>query len=328
MPLSRSIAVVSGLLLATSALATASDEFHALLDEAWQARLANSPMTASQMGDKRYNEQWRDRSIAAIEAQQAQAREFLRRTYAIDRNALSETDQLNYELYRRGLQTTVDGFQFNGHLLPFSHRGGVQNLENNATRLNFAAVKDYDDWLVRMSKVPDVIDQTIKLAEQGRKSNYMPPKVQMQRIPDQIAAQLVDEAEASPFFKVFAELPDSIGDDEQGRIRATARETIESSILPAYRKLARYFSDTYLPACRDSIGLSSLPNGSAWYEHRARRYTTTQMTPDDIHRLGLNEVRRIRDEMQEIIDEVDFAGRLRGLPGFHAQRSTVLFRQP
>ncbi|MGI9271642.1 MAG: DUF885 domain-containing protein [Woeseiaceae bacterium] len=305
---SRSLAVVLGLLVSASTFAAASDEFHALLDEAWEARLLNSPMMASQMGDKRYNDRWRDRSIAAIEARQAQARDFLRRTYAIDRNALSESDQLNYELYRRGLQTTVDGFQFNGHLLPFSHRGGVQNLENDATRLNFETVKDYDDWLARMSKVPVVIDQTIKLAEQGRKSGYVSPKIQMQRIPDQIAIQLVDDVEASPYYKIFAKLPASIDDAEQQRIRATARETIKTSILPAYKKLDRYFSNTYLPACRDSIGLSSLPNGSAWYEHRARRYTTTQMTPDDIHRLGLNEVRRIRDEMQQIIDQVDFAG--------------------
>ena len=301
-------AVLTSLFFSASVFADASDDFNALLDEAWEARLANSPMAASQLGDRRYNDQWSDRSIAAIEAQQAQSRDFLRRAYAIDRNTLTESDQLNYELFRRSLQTTVDGYQFNGHLMPLHHRGGVQNLENNANNLRFESLKDYDDWLARMSKVPDVINQTIKLAERGRKEGYLPPKILMQRIPDQIAAQLVDEAEASPFYKVFAELPDSITDEEQGRIRASARETIKSSILPAYNKLADYFSKTYLPACRDSTGLSSLPNGSAWYEHHARRYTTTQMSPDEIHRLGLNEVRRIRDEMQKIIDDVDFAG--------------------
>jgi prolyl oligopeptidase len=211
-------------------------------------------------------------------------------------------------LFRRTLQTSVDEFQFNGHLMPLHHRGGVQNLENNANYLSFESVKDYDDWLVRLSKVPDVLAQTIELAELGRKAGYLPPKVLMQRIPDQIAAQLVDTAEDSPFYGVFAELPDSINADEQGRIRASARDTISKSIVPAYRKLARYFADTYLPACRDSIGLSSLPNGSAWYEHRARRYTTTAMSPDDIHRLGLDEVRRIRDEMQSIIDDLGFSG--------------------
>jgi prolyl oligopeptidase len=304
----RFCAIVFTLLFTVSAFAAGSDEFAALMDEAWQAELANSPLKASRLGDRRYNDRWKDQSISAIESQQAQTRDFLRRAYAIDRNALSEEQQLNYELFRRTLQDTVDAYQFNAHLTPLSHRGGVQNLENNTNYLSFESVKDYDDWLVRMSKIGEYVEQTIKLAEAGRKEGYLAPKVLMQRIPDQIAAQLVDNAEDSPFYGLFEELPASISDQEQRRLRATARDTIENTVLPAYQKLARYFNDTYLPASRDSIGLSSLPNGSAWYEYRTRHYTTTQMSPDDIHKLGLTEVSRIHEEMQEIIDEVDFEG--------------------
>jgi prolyl oligopeptidase len=288
--------------------ATPVDEFHALLDEAWEWELENYPMFASQLGDRRYNQHWQDRSIEAIEKRQAETRAFLKRVYSIDRNALSESDQLNHELFRRSLQSEVDGMAFNGHLMPLHHRGGVQNLDSDTNYLNFASVNDYEDWLVRMSKVDDVVEQTIQLAERGRKAGYMPPKILMQRIPGQLKAQLVDDAEASPFYAIFEEMPSSIDDDDQQRLRSMARDTIGETILPAYRKLARYFSDTYLPASRDSIGLSSLPNGSAWYEYHARRFTTTQMSPDDIHRLGLTEVRRIRDEMQKIIDDVDFEG--------------------
>jgi len=136
----------------------------------------------------------------------------------------------------------------------------------------------------------------------------MSPKILMERIPDQIAVQLVDDAEASPFYKIFAEMPDSISAEDQERLRALARETISETVLPAYRELDKYFSGTYLPASRESIGLSELPNGNEWYKHLARQFTTTQMSPDDIHRLGLNEVRRIRDEMQKIIDGLDFGG--------------------
>ena len=226
----------------------------------------------------------------AIERNQQQSRDFLRRVYAIDQSALSEVDQLNFELFRRTLQNRVDGYQFNAHLMPIHHRGGVQNLENNANYLSFETLQDYEDWLARMDKVDEYIDQTITLAEEGRKQGYIPPKILMDRIPDQIAAQLVDDAEDSPFFKVFEQLPASISEEEQGRLRAAARSTIEDTILPAYKKLDRYFNNTYLPAARDSIGLSALPNGSAWYEERARVYTTTAMTPDDIHKLGLSEV--------------------------------------
>jgi prolyl oligopeptidase len=136
----------------------------------------------------------------------------------------------------------------------------------------------------------------------------MPPKILMQRIPDQIAAQLVDNAEDSPFFATFADLPDVIRSGEQARLRAAALESIEDVVVPAYRRLDKYLQDTYLPASRDSIGMSELPNGMAWYELRTRNYTTTNMSPDDIHALGLGEVKRIREEMQKVIDEVDFDG--------------------
>jgi prolyl oligopeptidase len=292
----------------SAAVATAADDFAALLDEVWEWQLAENPMFASQLGDKRYNDRWSDNSLEAIERQQQETRAFLQRIYEIDRSALSETDQLNYELFRRQLQDSVDTSAFSGHLLPFYQRGGVQNLDSNTNSLRFTTVKDYEDWLARLGKIDVVIEQTIALAEKGRKAGMVSPQTLMQRIPAQIAVQLVDDPEASPFYKVFAEMPDDIADEDQERLRALARDTISETVLPAYRKLDKYFSGTYLPASRESVGLSELPNGRAWYEHVARRFTTTQMSPDEIHRLGLNEVRRIRDEMQKIIDGLDFGG--------------------
>jgi len=296
------------LTLASAATADPAEDLSALLDEAWEWQLAENPMFASQLGDRRFNDQWSDQSVAAIERRQDETRAFLRRVYAIDHSALSEAEQLNCELFRRQLQDEVDLFKYNGHLLPFYQRGGVQNLDNNTNSLSFKSVEDYEDWLARMSKVDVVIEQAMDLAEKGRKAGLMSPRILMQRIPNQIAAQLVDDPEASPFYKVFAEMPATISDPDQQRLRASARETITATVLPAYRELNEYFSETYLPASRESIGLSELPDGSEWYEHRARQFTTTQMSPDDIHRLGLNEVRRIRDEMQIIIDGLDFGG--------------------
>jgi prolyl oligopeptidase len=130
----------------------------------------------------------------------------------------------------------------------------------------------------------------------------------MQRMPDQIAVQIVEFAADSPFFRPFAELPESIPAADRERLRAEATDVIEDTVVPAYRKLDKYFNKKYLPAARDTIGLSSLPNGSAWYEHQARSYTTTRLSPDEIHRIGLDEVKRIRDEMAEVISEVEFEG--------------------
>ena len=324
------------LLLAAAGIARAdaTDEFHALLDEHWEWRLQSNPIMASGMGDRRYNRDWPDRSLDATERRHREAREFLRRAYAIDRDALSGEDLLNHELFRRLLQDRVDEFQFNGHLLPFGQRGGVQNLDGTTDRLRLVTVGDYDDWIARLGKIDVVIEQTIERAEKGRKSGIVPPRIIMERLPDQIAVQLVEVATDSPFFEPFANLPETFPPGDRERLRAEATEVIEKTVLPAYRKLDRYFNERYLPAARDSIGLSSLPNGAAWYEFRARSYTTTRLTPDDIHRIGLEEVKRIRDEMIEVMDEVgfdgsfeDFLAHLRTDPQFYFDDPDDLYRE-
>jgi len=303
--------VLLGLSVAGTAVADATADFRTLLDEHWEWTLANTPLLASSLGDRRYNQDWGDRSPSGIERRHTETRDFLRRAYVIERAALSEADQLNYELFRRQLQDEVDGHQFKGYLLPFDHQGGVQNLDNVTTRLRLQTVQDFDDWLARLGKIDEVIEQTIELAEKGRKEGIVSPAVLMQRIPDQISAQLVEFAPDSPFFKPFASLPESFTAADRERLRAAATATIEKTVLPAYRKLDRYFSRRYLPAARPSIGLSELPNGKAWYEHQSRSYTTTRLSPDEIHRIGLDEVKRIRDEMQQIIAEVGFDGSFR-----------------
>ncbi len=305
--------VICWLLLGTSgpAFGDTTTEFEALLDEAWEWNLAENPVFASSLGDKRFDDRWQDLSPDAIEGRHETQREFLRRVYAIDRTQLSEADQLNYELFRRLLQDDVDSFRFQAHLMPFDHRGGIQNLDQTTLGLRLASVRDYDRWLARMAAIEDRIDQQIELAERGRKAGITPPRILMERLPDQLALQVVETSEESPFYRVFEDLPASFPDSEQERLRTAALETIEDSILPAYRKLESYFNSKYLPACRESVGLSQLPDGPAWYEHLAREFTTSRLSPDEIHRIGLDEVKRIRDEMHAIIDEVGFDGSFR-----------------
>jgi len=300
--------ILMSVFLAGNALADATSEFKTLLDEHWEWTLQNSPVMASTMGDRRYNQAWGDYSLAGIKQDHLEAREFLRRAYAIDRNALSDDDKLNHELFRRQLQDEVDAHQFRAYLLPFDHQGGIQTLDGLTNRLRLTTVQDFDDWIARLGKVDDMVDQTIELAEAGRKAGIVSPAVLMQRIPDQLSVQVVEFAADSPFFKPFASLPESFSAAERERLRAAATDVIDKTVLPAYRKLDKYFSKKYLPAARESIGLSSLTNGSAWYEERARSFTTTRLTPDEIHRIGLDDVKRIREEMQEIIAEVEFEG--------------------
>jgi len=328
--------ILASLLLANTgmALADPNTDFDALLEEHWAWTLDNSPVMASMMGDRSHNQDWGDQSLGALEQEHNETRDFLRRTYAIDRNALSTDNQLNYELFRRQLQDDVDEHQFNGDLMPFSHQGGIQTLNNLTSRLRFSTVQDYDDWIARLGKLDVVIEQNIALAEAGRKAGLMPPTVLMQRIPDQLAGQIVEFAADSPFFVPFDTLPETFSAADRERLRAEATEVIEDSVIPAYKKLDNYFNTKYLPAATQSIGLSSLENGSAWYEFQARSYTTTRMTPDEIHRIGLDEVKRIRDEMQLIIAEVGFDGsfqefleHLRTDPQFYFETPEELYQE-
>ncbi|MEO1246148.1 MAG: DUF885 domain-containing protein [Pseudomonadota bacterium] len=288
--------------------ASVDDDFEALLDEVWEWQLAANPMFASQLGDLRYNRSWRDSSPDAVNERHLATRAFLRRLIAIDSDALDEGNRLNYELFRRELTSDVERHQFNAHLLPFSHRGGLQNLDSRADLIPLETVAHFEDWLARLGQLDTLVEQQIALAEAGIEAGVVPPGVLMQRIPAQLDAQLVDDPAASPFYRVFETLPDEFGAEQREALQQAARRTIERTVLPAYRRLARWFDDRYLPAARDSIGLSELPNGGSWYEFLAREYTTTRMTPDEIHRLGLDEVKRIRDEMMQIIDEVGFDG--------------------
>jgi prolyl oligopeptidase len=222
--------------------------------------------------------------------------------------------------------------QFRDYLMPVNQRGGVQTLDEVAERIRLSTVKDFEDWLARLASIETVLEQTMALQEEGRRKGYMPPKILMERVPDQIAAQLVENAEDSPFYQAFVEMPDSIAADEQQRLRRAAKTVIDEKLVPSYRKFSRYFNDTYLPASRESIGASELPDGNAFYEYRTRLYTTTSMTPDEIHRLGLSEVQRIRGEMQLIIDELEFTGSfqdflefLRTDPQFYYETPEELF---
>lgn len=319
------------------AAAGPAEDFAALVSEEWEWRLKSEPMSASYIGDRRYNDRWQDRSLAAIDRRASELRDFLRRLYAIDRSALSGDALLNYELFRRDLQDRVDAHSFSvvenfdgfdSYLMPFSQRGGVQNLENSASYLRFTTTRDYEDWLARIDGIGEVVTQAIARAERGRESGYTAPRILMERVPSQIALQLVDDPEASPFWRIFEQMPETIPAAEQERIRALARRKISDVVLPAYRRLDRYFSETYLPASRESIGLSQLPKGAEWYEFLARYYTTTRMTPDEIHRLGLEEVRRIREEMDEVIHEVGFEGDFADFLGFLRSDPQFYYESP
>lgn len=286
----------------------ASKALHQLFDEEWERGLRENPVNASYQGDKRYNDRWSDASLAAIEASQAADRKALERIRAIDRNALSSADQLNYDTFLWLQEKAVERQKFRTYLQPISHQGGVQTLDGIAEILPFASTKDYRDWLKRMDAIPVVVDQTIALMREGAKAGSMPPKVLMQRVPRQIAAQIVEDPTQSPFYGAFQKFRDGVPQSDRAALQAEAQRIIRDRIVPAYRALQTYFNNEYLPKTRESIAAADLPDGKAYYDYLAGYYTTTSLTADEIHAIGLKEVARIRAQMEKIRQEVGFKG--------------------
>jgi len=283
---------------------------HALFAEEWERSLRESPENASYNGDRRYNDRWTDASLDAIAAREAGDRSALERLEAIDRATLSATDQLDYDTFHWQLQHSVERQKFREYLLPIGHQGGPQTIDGIAEVLPFATIEDYEDWLKRLQALPVVVAQVMLLMDEGVKAGNLPPRVLMQRVPAQIAAQVVDQPEKSGFYKPFLKMPEGIADAQRARLQAEAGRIITSDVVPAYRRLQAYFNDEYLPRTRDSIAASDLPDGKAYYDFLAGYYTTTDLSADEIHDIGLKEVARIRAEMEKVRTSTGFHGSL------------------
>lgn len=283
---------------------------HAFFAEEWERGLRENPESASFEGDRRFNDRWSDNSLEAIAASEAADREALARLKRFDRGKLSPADQLNYDTYLWLQEKSVQRQAFREYLQPMGHQGGVQTADGLVEGLAFNETRDYRDWLARMRALPKAIDQTIALMREGVKAGNVPPRVLMQRVPAQIAAQIVDDPAASPFFRPFAKFAAGVPESERAALQAEARKVIAEQIVPAYRKLQTYFNDAYLPKTRTGIAVADLPNGKAYYDFLAGYYTTTGLSADAIHDIGVKEVARIRAEMEKIKAEVGFKGAL------------------
>ena len=293
--------------LTITACGTGNDEsFNQILDDEWKRGIQENPVYASYMGDKSANQDWPDISEGAVRERQKKTREVLEQIRSIDPQSLSIENQLNYRLFLYNYERSVRGQKFDSHLLTFGQRGGIQLEHETAEGLSFNTSQDYKDWLVRLEKLPTLIDQHMNLGRLGIERKITAPNILMQRVANQIQLQLVDNPEESPFFNVFVDIPENIQDRET--IQSMARDVIKSKVIPAYYKLNDFFTEEYLPASRTTYGVLDLPNGFEWYENLARYHTTTDLTPDEIHEIGLSEVERIRSEMQEVIDSLGFDG--------------------
>ena len=215
-------------------------------------------------------------------------------------------------MFIRARQESIDGYEHPSHLLPVSQFFGTPNLFaslGSGTGVQpFATVEDYDNFIARADGFAVWIDQAIANMREGMDKGIVQPKVLMEKTLPQLAAHVVDDVEASVFYAPVRNMPESFSDSERERLTGAYRAMIRDVIVPAYAGLHDFIRDEYLPACRDTYGLGALPGGEAWYAYRVRVQTTTNLSPDEIHQIGLDEVARIHQEMDAIIERVGFDG--------------------
>ena len=283
---------------------------HALFDREWRYELQENPTRASQLGDRRWNDRWPDRSLAAIQRRHEHNVQVLKELSQIDRSKLSTADQLNYDLFKKDYETDIEEHQYRWYLVPLNQRGGIQTQNELADSLRFATVKDYEDWIARLNSFPAYMDQTMALMREGSKARMVLPKVIMQRVPGQIEKQLVTKPEDSPFYKPFKRYPANISSADQQRLSRAAVAAISANIIPSYQRFNKFFVGEYLPSTFDEVGAWQMPQGEAMYAFLTRKFTTTNTTPREVHERGLSEVKRIRAAMHDVMNKVGFKGTL------------------
>jgi uncharacterized protein (DUF885 family) len=302
------IPVSPGPAAAATGRADETTRLHALFDQEWERLLKENPTFASSLGDRRYNRRWEDLSVAAVTRSHKAELAALERLERIDRDALPASEQLNYDLFQSGYRDSVEGYRFRDFLMPIGHQYGIQLPDNMVSLIPFETERDYRDWAVRLRAMGRQIDQTIALLKQGLKEKRTLPRVVLERVPDQIRTQLVTNPEDSALYSPYREIPDSIPAATQKRLRADGRAAVKNVVVPGYRRLLDFFERRYLPGSRTSIAATELPDGRAYYAYAVRSHTTTGLTADAIHEVGLSEVARIRTEMERLIKEIGFDG--------------------
>jgi uncharacterized protein (DUF885 family) len=280
-----------------------------LFDLSWEFTMHASPEFATSVGYPGLNDRWSDASFEAIEFARALSPKILKALDSIDRSKLTPAEQVNYDLAHRRTERGMEGSKFHREYMQVNQVGGPQQeVPQLLESMPANNVKDYENIIARLRGVPKVIDQTIALLGKGLQEGITPPRIVLGGVPAQVGILLVDDPMKSPMMKAFQKFPASMPPNEQARLKSDGITAFDDAVLPAFRKLQSYLANTYLPSARESIGMSDLPDGKAWYAFNVRTSTTTNLTPEQIHQIGLSEVKRIRKEMDELIASTGFKG--------------------
>ena len=293
------------------------ERLHALFRLHWTYTLDEYPELATYTGDPGRNHRWTDHSLEAYERRNREMEVPARVLATIDRAALSAADQVHYDLFRRNVEESLEGRRFKGEYMPVTQMGGVQqSVAQTLMLMPYFQVSDFENALARLEAVPTLVDQTIGLLEKGVETGITPPRVTLRDVPEQVRNQIVEDPVTSPLLRPFLSFPPAIDAPDQERLRAAAVRAYAGAVAPAYRRLLDHLERQYVPRTRETIAARDLPDGEAWYAFSIRQMTTTRLGAEEIHRIGLSEVKRIRAEMDAVIARADFDGTFQQFVGF------------
>ncbi len=275
----------------------------------WDYTMREYPEFATAVGYPGRNGRWTDYSADAVARRKRELSEPLAVLQSIDRARLTAGDQLTYDLFRRNITDAALEGRFPGELMPVTQLGGAQqDVPSTIAQSPANTVGAYEDIVARLRGVPALVDQTIALLERGLAAGVTPPRVTLRDVPGQVQNLLVDDPLTSPMLQAFTRFPTAVSAPEQERLRAAAVAAYREAVAPAFRRLHTFLAERYVPGCRESIAMRDLPDGMAWYRVRARASTTIDLTPEQIHAIGLAEVKRIRAQMDSVIAASGFRG--------------------
>jgi uncharacterized protein (DUF885 family) len=301
---------------ATAELAgTKAQQAEKMYVDFWEESLRRNPVQATYVGDNRFNDQlpnffspqYRQESIDFD-------KKWLARFEAIDPNDLQGQTRLSYDIMVRNLKLSLESYQYRTDLMPLSQffniAGLFAQLGSGTSAQPFKTVKDYDNWLARASKGPALFAQMETNMREGVKIGMVQPKILMAKVLPQLDALIKDKPEETLFWQPIVNMPKDFSEADKKRLTEAYRTLIATQLMPAYRDLRKYVNDEYLPKGRETVGISALPNGKALYAYNVKVSTTTDMTPEELHAIGLSEVARLQGEIRGVMQATGFKGSL------------------
>ncbi|MCL1140483.1 DUF885 domain-containing protein [Shewanella pneumatophori] len=318
---------------ANTTQAATNAQLQSAINNAWQISLDASPGFAYSMGDKSKAGQLQDLSPQALAALDQRRQVLLKQIKQVDRNSLNKNDKINAQILQDQVQNQVDQYRYNDHYMPLSAESGFHAYIASISKGRFNKVEDYQNYIKQLQALPNYFNQQTYWLKQGIAAGITPSRVTLQGFETSISAFIVP-VEDSGYFAPFTEYPSHFTAAEKAQLTQQGRDLVANTVLPTYQAFLEFMTKEYIPNTRESIASYDLPNGEAFYENRVRYYTTLDMTSDEVHQLGLQEVKRIRAEMQQIIEQVGFEGSfaeflhfLRTDPQFYPKTAEELLKE-